>query len=693
MTIQELIAENKRRMVKMYTGFNPLTGEGAPLEREWLNIPDFIVPDQYVPIDMLNNKLVQLIIEAGTLQKFIENELDQEFTPETKDRLIKDLCIIRSRCDFCFWAYMFTKIKPKSGGNMVPFKLRHEQRILLAELEEMRLANKPIRVILLKARQWGGSTLVQIYMAWIQLLHKTGWYSNIVAQTLGTSRTIKAMYSKLLENYPSWLLDIPNQKLEFSPYEGSSSASIITYGKSLNKTIARDTVINIATYENPDATRGTDNALIHYSEVAIWSETLGKKPEDLIRSISGGLLEVALTMEVMESTANGTGNYFHREWERAKRGESSRKPVFIPWYYIEQDSIPVQDEATFARWLLENQNNEATPEGFLDSGKYYWYLWEQGATFAGINWYRTKRKGFADHADMASEAPSNDIEAFKHSGKRVFDIYRIEELKRNIKPPKFIGDVQGKATIGKDSLQELKFNEDKQGILQIWELPETDIDTINRYEVIVDVGGRSKGADYSVITIIDRFPMILGGKPEIVAQWRGHIDHDLLAWKAAQIAQFYCKALLVIESNTLETKDKNRDTDGDHTEFILNQIANVYDNLYARSSSETDIKEGAPRKWGFHTNTATKPLIIDHLVSCVRDAAWIERDINAIDELGYYEKKDNGSFGAIAGQHDDILMTRAIGLYICYRQMDMPKIIEKKIKTKRNNNTITEATI
>lgn len=171
-------------------------------------------------------------------------------------------------------------------------------------------------------------------------------------------------------------------------------------------------------------------------------------------------------------------------------------------------------------WLLENQNNEATPEGFLDSGKYYWYLWEQGATFAGINWYRTKRKGFADHADMASEAPSNDIEAFKHSGKRVFDIYRIEELKRNIKPPKFIGDVQGKATIGKDSLQELKFNEDKQGILQIWELPETDIDTINRYEVIVDVGGRSKGADYSVITIIDRFPMILGGKPEIVAQWR-----------------------------------------------------------------------------------------------------------------------------------------------------------------------------
>lgn len=693
MTVQDLIVENHRRMQEMYSGFNPLTGEGAPLERQWLHIPDFTIPKQFVPLDMLKNKLIRLIIEAGTLQKFIENELDQEYTPETKDRLIKELCLIRSRCDFCFWAYMFVKIKPKAGGDMIRFRLRHEQRILLTELEKMRFAGLPIRIILLKARQWGGSTLVQIYMAWIQLMHKTGWYSNIVAQTLSTSRTIKAMYSKLLENYPSWLLDIPNQQLEFSPYEGSSSASIITYGKATNKTIARDTVINIATYENPNATRGTDNALIHYSEVAIWSETLGKKPEDLIRSISGGLLEVPLTMEVMESTANGTGNYFHREWERAKRGESNRTPVFIPWYFIEQDSIPVQNENDFASWLLENKNNDANPEGFLDPGKYYWYLWEQGATFAGINWYRTKRKGFADHADMASEAPSNDIEAFKHSGKRVFDIYRIEDLKKNTRPPRFIGDIQGQATIGKKALLQLKFKQDKQGILQIWELPETDIQVRHRYLVTVDVGGRSRGSDYSVISVIDRFPMLLGGKPEIVAQWRGHIDHDLLAWKAAQIAQFYGKALLVIESNTLETKDKERDTDGDHTEFILNQIADVYDNLYARSNSETDIREGKPRKWGFHTNTATKPLIIDHLVTCVRNAAWIERDINATDELGFYEKKDNGSYGAISGQHDDILMTRAIGLYICYREMELPKIIENKTKKRTNNKPLTAAVI
>ena len=66
----------------------------------------------------------------------------------------------------------------------------------------MRLAGKPIRLILLKARQWGGSTAIQLYMAWIQLVHKKGWYSAIIAQDNSSAIRIKEMYSKLLKEYP-----------------------------------------------------------------------------------------------------------------------------------------------------------------------------------------------------------------------------------------------------------------------------------------------------------------------------------------------------------------------------------------------------------------------------------------------------------------------------------------------------------
>ena len=74
---------------------------------------------------------------------------------------------------------------------------------------------------------------------------------------------------------------------------------------------------------------------------------------------------------------------------------------------------------------------------------------------------------------------------------------------------------------------------------------------------------------------------------------------DLLAWKAAQIASFYDDALLVIESNTLETKDRDRVVDGNQAPFILNQIKEVYPNLYARKQSDEDIKEGKPVRYGF----------------------------------------------------------------------------------------------
>ena len=64
MTVQDLIVENHRRMQEMYSGFNPLTGEGAPLERQWLHIPDFTIPKQFVPLDMLKITLIRLIFEG-----------------------------------------------------------------------------------------------------------------------------------------------------------------------------------------------------------------------------------------------------------------------------------------------------------------------------------------------------------------------------------------------------------------------------------------------------------------------------------------------------------------------------------------------------------------------------------------------------------------------------------------------------
>ena len=144
----------------------------------------------------------------------------------------------------------------------------------------------------------------------------------------------------------------------------------------------------------------------------------------------------------------------------------------------------------------------------------------------------------------------------------------------------------------------------------------------------------------------------------------------------------------------LETHDKERDVDGDQSQYILNQIKDVYDNLYARKQSEEDILEGVPKKYGFHTNISTKPKVISTLIKVVRQHLYIERDRRCLDEYLVYEKKQNGAYGAVVGKHDDLLMTRAIGLHICFYEMDLPKVINiEQRKVVSNKKAVSAATI
>jgi hypothetical protein len=321
---------------------------------------------------------------------------------------------------------------------------------------------------------------------------------------------------------------------------------------------------------------------------------------------------------------------------------------------------------------------------------YEWQLWELGATLQAINWYRHKRLEYHNDDEMQAEFPSTPIEAFVHSGEIIFKQEHCEKLRKLCRQPEWRGDIfsQSRYSVGRQSLSLLDLEQQNNGLLKIWAMPDNNILVSRRYIVSVDVGGRSAKADYSVITVLDRYWIIEGGVPEVVAEWRGHIDHDLLAWKAAQIATFYNNALLVIESNTIESKD-NPDALTD--DYILDQIANAYDNLYARQDPQR-IREGLPPRWGFHTNRRSKQTLVDNMIAVVRSQGYIERNDLAINEMLTYERLPNGGYGATSGNHDDILMTRMIALYVS-SDIDPPSIIEGATRQPTTRTIITEATI
>ncbi|MBR5899173.1 MAG: hypothetical protein IKZ14_06900 [Muribaculaceae bacterium] len=613
--IDEVLAENRRRNEALAVEYDPIEGVGCIGERCRVAKSAFNDGDCYVPVAMTRDRRYVAV--------------------SSRDEWVK----LRCEYDFEFWCATCVMIQDKLTGRDRRLVLNVPQRRVAAILESDRVAQRPMRLIMLKARQWGGSTLVQIYAAWMQCVHCRNWHSLICAHVKDTAANIRGMYSKVLSNYPEnyWTGD---EAPKFRPYERSVN---------IREIAGRNCRVTIGSSENQEAVRGSDYAMAHLSEVAFWHDSQRRSPDGFIRAVCGGIALAPNTLIVLESTANGVGNYFHSEWLRSKAGQSDKHAVMVPWYEIEIYRQRVTDAAKLWREMDDYERN----------------LWNMGLTLEMIQWYHLKRREYPSHSMMKAEYPTDDVEAFVNTGAGVFDAEHVERLRRDCCEPKHIGELMADSHRGEGALRNIRFSEDSCGKLKVWAQPQEQGDRFieNRYVVSVDIGGRAESSDYSVITVVDRNPLIDARPMEIVAQWRGHIDHDLLAWKSAMIAKWYNDALLVIESNTLETEC----TEGDHGLFILDQLRDVYNNMYYR---ETFDKSGMDSSYriGFHTNRATKRLVIDSLIGMVREGAYKERAAEACDELMTFEQKENGSCGAKAGYHDDVVMSRAIGLYVAASQ-------------------------
>ena len=153
-------------------------------------------------------------VDAGGCLADSPGEMMTGGSPEAGDDEVRRRC----REDFAYWAERCVRIKDKMSGRMVPFRLNAPQRRVAAVFERERQAGRPIRVIMLKARQWGGSTLVQMYMAWIQCTQAEHWHSLICAQVGKTAASIRGMYDEMLRTYPGNLWEGDEAPREALPH-------------------------------------------------------------------------------------------------------------------------------------------------------------------------------------------------------------------------------------------------------------------------------------------------------------------------------------------------------------------------------------------------------------------------------------------------------------------------------------------
>lgn len=713
--IKALVAENKKRRERMDPAlYDPITGVGCCCQddRVRVRVSDFLtdVEEMLIPRKCLEYQLWHMVAEFGSIRDVLTKCMGKTYTKRLHQQAVMELYKTRCKEDPEFALYLVDKIEDKATGEMIPFRLNYPQRKLMEIFERQRRKKKAIRVVVLKARQWGGSTLTQLYMKWMQDFRHDGWNSVIIAQVKGASKKIKAMYRKAVDLQPGWTLDLPGKQLVLQPFENSQDDFIVTVGK---KPVRRST-LTVASFDTFDNVRGSNFHMAHYSEVAYWKKTTEHDPEGVISSIHGGIKNIEDNIEVYESTGRGASGFFYDKCQMARDPENNdaNQFLFIPFFDIELNQEKVTDQREFATWLWENRDSSACPVGWREDGKFFWRMWTLGATFEAINWYRIERNNYKSHAFMATEAPIDENEAFRSSGNLVFNPYSIDELESECrKEPKYRANVnvkgaaertdasfRQKETMLKSSTVDLVSSADAAE-MKIWQLPNNHILKVrNRYLVAVDIGGASKTSDYTVMTVIDRLGMIPGmsGRLAVVARWRAHCRHDILAWKAAALAHYYSDALLVIESNTAD-RERRANTEGDHFGTIIEEIAQFYPNLYMRPAPPDRVSEQLTGTYGFQTNKLTKQWIIDNLTAFLDDRLWEEPDKDMCRELRTYERKDDGTMGNIEGSnnHDDVLISTAIGLWIATTDMMKPEWQRgpRAALRQKENRVMTEADV
>ena len=662
----DIIAENKKRLNIFNKEYNPYTGLGSFEDREEVCFSD-LNNSLFLPRAMINESdFIYDVLECGNFETYAKN------TNTDILKIISSFDEVRFKYDFEYWAIQTIIIQHKKTLADYNFRLRLAQRFLLRELEKMRLAGVPIRMVLLKARQWGGSTLVQMYMFWIQQIHKVNWHLAVCAQDDGASRNISEMYRRASRMYPKAISEI-----KYKPYAGSSKNII---------NAERGGIIGVGSINNPDQFRSFNYPMIHISEPGVWEDTPKRTAGQLVASLRSTVSKEELTMIVLESTAKGVGSFFHNEWLLAESEKSAYKAIFIPWFHIEMYQMPISNYPNF----IDSMND------------YDRFCWKEGATLEGINWYNVHKEGENyDDWQMYNEFPTTAVEAFVASGQRYFSPKITTEVRKNVIKPKFRGTVHPSDCKNREDIQQSHFVDTPKGPLEIWKKPKPIVTIkgekfhcINRYCMFGDIGGVSDGADFSSLTVLDRYWMLHGGWPELAADWHGHLDQDLFAWVGAQLGWMYDNALFALETNSL----KKVKSSGDHFLTVLDNIKNYYDNLYIRNDFESINKDWIP-KYGFHTNAGTKDMILGSFRAGMRDDQYIERQAGACDEFEWFERKKDGGFGAIDGKHDDKVVTRSGAYWLAVKYMAPMKLVpyfspeQRKVKNANKHRPIIESTI
>lgn len=510
----------------------------------------------------------------------------------------------------------FLKIRNKYG-ELVPFKPNKAQQRLLNTVMELREKKKPQRIIILKARQMGFSTMTEALCINTVATNKLK-NALIIAHEDTASQNLYTMFKTYYEGLPE----------ELAPMRKKSNAQELVFENPTSDDAEKrrnpglQSSVKIASARNTSAGRSSTLHFLHCSEVAFWQDA---------KTLVTGLFQTVpyheSTCIILESTANGIGGFFYEVWKNAERGENDFIPLFFAWFEEDTYAIKFEDEGEKKRFILDLDKEELS---LIERIKKFGYT--EDTIYEKLKWRKwcIKNNCYGDLEKFHQEYPSYSEEAFIASGRPALPIQTLKEYLDASKKPTLKGYLNEAGT----------FEEDRHGYIDIFKPPVKN----EFYTIGCDVAEGLAHGDYSVAVVMD-------SDANIVAKWRGHIAPDLFGNEIIKLANYYNEAYVAVENNnhglTTLTAIKNKD-------YFNIYFTKTYDKITNRIS----------QKIGWSTNGKTKPLIIDKLAEYIR-SKWIGiPDAEIITECLSYVIDDKGLTNAQLGCFDDCVMATAICLWV-----------------------------
>jgi hypothetical protein len=279
----------------------------------------------------------------------------------------------RLRDDFKHYAGKALRIRSKSG-KIEPLIFNKAQDYIHGRLEGQRAKTGRVRALILKGRQQGCSTLIAG-----RFYHRTTHANGIRTFILTHEDAATANLFEMVNRYHE------HMNPAVKPSTGAANAKELFFDK-------LDSGYKVGTAGTRGVGRSSTVQLFHGSEVAFWP---------FADSHAAGIMQAVPdepgTEIILESTANGVGNFFHQRWQEAESGKSEYQAIFVPWF-----------------WQAEYR--KAMPEGFDPTDEELQYGEAWGLDMEQIVWRRAKIAELGDANLFKQEFPATASEAFQESG-------------------------------------------------------------------------------------------------------------------------------------------------------------------------------------------------------------------------------------------------------------------------------------